>query len=158
MRSSFTLLFLAVFSSLHQNDQRARLQVIAYPKSIGISGTQATFSRCIHPSDPAARGTKCWQSKLHILVVSIQENKKIFITDFPAALIGLIKSLTGEKHAEAMNRRVAPLFFIHLMTGGIEPENIFYISALDRAPLKKMPAVENRMALAQVNHALNERE
>src|ERR1700677_4725 len=104
MRSSFTLFFLAVFSALHQNDQRARLERIAYPKIIRIGGPQTTLSRCIHPRDPAARGTKCRQSKLHILVVSIQEYKEIFITDFPAALIGLIKSLTGEKHAEAMNR------------------------------------------------------
>src|ERR1700722_18159816 len=145
-------------AALHQNNQRTRLQRIDRSGVSRVSGAQAIVTRSIHPRNPSRARMKSRQRESYIFVVSIQQNEKVFVSQLSAAFIAFIKSLAREKHSEAASSSVAPLVLGHFGAAGIQPQHVFYVCSLDGAPLKKMPPAEDRMPLAQINHALNERE
>src|SRR5450432_3489263 len=115
---------------------------------MGIGGTQTTFSRRVHPGDPAGARMERRQSECRIFMVGIQQHQEILVNELPATFIGLVQSLAGEKHSQAADRWVAPLIFAHLITAGVEPEHVFYVRALDGTALKKTPATEYGMSFA----------
>src|ERR1035438_3590052 len=98
---------------------------------------------------------ECGQRERHIFMMRVQQYKEVLVAEFTSAFIGLIQPLARKEHPQAVNRRITPLVFAHLIALGIQPQHILYICTLDRTSLKETPASEYQVPLAQIDHALN---
>ena len=80
---------------------------------------------------------ECRQSEPNIFVVSVEKHEEVFIAEFPSAFIGLIHSLPGEEHSQAVERRIPLLVLAYFIAARTEPQHIFYTCTFDWSALKK---------------------
>ena len=83
------------------------------------------------------------------LVVRVEEQEEGIVPDRITLSIHLCDRVSGKPHAETTGKSLAPVLFGHFFAVRPEPGNVFDFGAMNMSPLKKLPAVEDRMLLAQ---------
>src|SRR5262245_54119300 len=91
-------------------------------------------------------------------MVSVDEHQEGLTADDLAELVALIDPAADEPHAQAPNVAGAPVYVAHLLSVTPQPVDILDLSATDRPTLEEIPAMENRVLLAELEHVADKVE
>src|SRR5712692_8923662 len=112
--------------------------------------------RRVQDQFPASHMIVSRQLKGDRLMMSVQQDEQSFPLDALAGLIDVLDHVSGPEHPQTADETRVPALIIHLLFRGIEPRDIFDLSAADAAALEEFSSLEHLLLLAELDQLADE--
>src|SRR5437870_11496428 len=112
--------------------------------------------RRVQDQFPASHMVVSRQLKWDRLMMGVEQDEQSFPLDALAGLIDILDHVSGPEHPQTADETRVPTLVIHLLFRGIEPRDIFDLSAADAAALEELSPLKHRLLLAELDQLADE--